>query len=72
MPDPCKVCGGQDCRPRENNSLGVEIQTYSHEGGWTGKSEKLYETFCEAAKAMDELPKDGTTHRVYSALAERS
>lgn len=70
MPGLCLVCG-QECHPREKNSVGVEVQEFSQSDGWRAVSEP-FETYCAANTAMQTFPQDGTPRRVYSALQERS
>lgn len=64
-------CGGEDCKPHENNSMGVEIQEYDKTKGWVAVTEP-YECFCKARRALAAFPADGVSRRPYSALQPRS
>ena len=67
----CQHCGGDDCIPIENNSLGYEIQKFVPKTGWESVPGEPFAAFCLAETAMDKIPKDKFERRVYSKLVRR-
>lgn len=68
----CPYCKKEDrCLPLAKNALGVEIQEYSQDGGWTSDS-PLYPAFCIANAELKKLPVFlGIQRRTYTRLTKQ-
>ena len=67
MAELCLACPN-GCRPLGTNIEGVNIEEFHLPDGWRNVSEKPYDTFCGAKRALDSIPRDKIERRVYPAF----